>query len=121
MKSPAIFAKALIEKSVWNVINGSGLWVQIVLQKYVHPMSLLDWIRSYGKQKRSMSIYWKAVLWSFDIIGNNLVWKIGIGAAVRLGLDLWVGCKWRHLLPSLLTVKLHSNGFFSLKDIGALV
>ena len=49
LKSPVIFAKSLTAKSVWNVINGSGLWVHIVLQKYVHPMSLLDWIRSSVK------------------------------------------------------------------------
>ena len=118
LKSPIIFAKSLAAKSVWNVINGLGLWAHIVLQKYVHPMSLLDWIRSSVKHKRSMSICWKAVPWSFDIISNNLVWKIGSGAVVRLGLDPWVGCKWRHHLPPLVIEKLHSYGFFSLKDIG---
>ena len=66
-----------------------------------------------------MSICWKSVLWYFDIIGNNIVWKIGSGATVHLGLDPWVGCKWRHHLPSLMIEKLHSYGFFSLKYIGA--
>ena len=60
----------------------------------------------------------KAVICAFDIIGNNLVWKIGIGASVCLGLDPWVGCKWRHLLPSFFIDKFHSVGVFSLKDIG---
>ena len=31
LKVPALFAKALAAKSVWNIINGSGLWVQIVI------------------------------------------------------------------------------------------
>ena len=88
LKISAVFAKALATKSVWNVIQGLGLWVQIVVQKYLYPLSLLDWNRSSVKQKMSMSICWKVVLWSFDIIGNNLVWKIGNGAEVRLGLDL---------------------------------
>ena len=65
-----------------------------------------------------MSICWKAIIWSFDIIGNNLVWNIGTGASIRLGLDPWVGCKWRHLLPTYLIEKLHSVGVSSLKDIG---
>ena len=68
----------------------------------------------------SISICWKAVIWSFDIIGNNLVWNIGTGVVVRLGLDPWVGCKWRHLLPTYLIEKLHSVGVFSLKDIEVL-
>ena len=37
LKIPTIFAKALAAKYVWNLINGTGLWVKIVLQKYVHP------------------------------------------------------------------------------------
>ena len=42
LKIPAVFAKALVAKSVWNIIVGSGLWVHIVVQKYVHPISILD-------------------------------------------------------------------------------
>ena len=30
LKVPPLFAKALAAKSVWNIIHGSGLWVQIV-------------------------------------------------------------------------------------------
>ena len=119
LKIRAVFAKALAAKSVWNVIQGSGLWVQIVVPKYVYPFSLLEWIRSSVKHKRSMSICWKVVLWSFDIIGNNLVSKIGNGVDVHLGMDPWVGYKWRHLLPYPLVDKLHSVGVFSLKYIGA--
>ena len=31
LKIPAVFAKALAAKNVWNLINGTGLWVKIVL------------------------------------------------------------------------------------------
>ena len=58
------------------------------------------------------------MLWSFDLIGDFLVWKVGNGASVRIGMDPWVGCKWRNLLPPHLIDKLHSVGIFSLKDIG---
>ena len=84
----------------------------------MYPLSLLEWIRSSVKHKRSMSICWKVVLWYFDIIGKNIVWKIGNGAEVHLGLDPWVGCKWRHVLSLNLVEKLHSVGVFSLQDIG---
>ena len=94
MKIPIVFAKALAVKNVWNIMNGIGLWVNIFLQKYVHPLSLMEWIRVTNKKKRCMSICWKAVLWSFDLIGNYLSWKVGNGADVRIGYDSWVGCKW---------------------------
>ena len=42
LKVPALFAKALTAKSVWNIIHGSGLWVQIVTHKYIWPFTLLD-------------------------------------------------------------------------------
>ena len=32
-------------------------------------------------------------------------------------MDPWVGCKWRHSLPSSMIDKLHSAGFYFLKDI----
>ena len=92
--------------------------MQIALQKYVHPLSLLDLIRVSVKKKRCMSICWKAVLWSFDLIRNYIIWKVGNGADVRIDLDPWVGCKWRHILPISLIDKFHSAGLYFLKDIG---
>ena len=60
-----------------------------------------------------MSICWKAVLWDFDIIENFLLWNIGNGAVVHLGVDPWVGCKWRHIFPPYVIEKLHLAGGFS--------
>lgn len=100
LKILVLFAKDLAVKSTWNIIHGNGLWVQIAIQKYIHPLSLIDWIRSSIKQKRRIYTCWKAVLWSFDLIGNSLVWKVGNEAEVRIGLDPWVGYLWRHILPA---------------------
>ena len=83
-------------------------------------MSILDWTRVSDKKKKNISICWKAVLWAFDIIGNHLVWKVGNGADIRIGIDPWVGCKWRNHLPSLLIDKFHSAGIFSLKILVVL-
>ena len=60
------------------------------------------------------------MLWSFHLIGDFLVWKIGNGANVQIGLDPWAGCKWCHYLPSHLTNILHSAGYYFLKDVGNL-
>ena len=81
-------------------------------------MSILEWIISSDKKKKNISICWKAILWAFDIIGNFLVWKIGNGSVVCIGLDPWLGFKWRHALPISMLEKLHLASFFCLSDIG---
>ena len=93
LKIPVVFSKSLATKSVRNIIAGSGLRVQIAMQKYIYPLTILDWIRVPVKNKKNISICWKAVLWAFDTIGTNLVWKVGNGVDLRIGLDPWVGCK----------------------------
>jgi len=118
LKVPVLFAKALAAKNVWNIIHGSGLWVKIATQKYIYPMNILEWIRSNAKKKKNISICWKAVLWAFDLIGNSLVWKIGTGKDVHIGLDPWSGCKWRHALPVPMLDRLHMAGFQFISDIG---
>ena len=65
-----------------------------------------------------MSICWKAVPWDFYIIENFLVWNIENGYVVSLGVDPWVGCKWRHIFPPYVIEKLHLDGIFFLNDIG---
>ena len=87
LKVPSLFSKALASKSVWNIIHGTWLWVQIVIHKYIRPLTVLDWIRDKDKKKSCISICWKSVLWSFNLIGDFLVWKVGNGADVHIGLD----------------------------------
>ena len=81
-------------------------------------MNIIEWIRSPVKKKKNISICWKAVLWAFDIIGDFLVWKIGNGSVVRIGLDPWIGCKWRHALPLPMLERLRLVGLYCLSNIG---
>ena len=48
------------------------------------------------------------------------MWKAGTGTKVRIGIDPWLGCKWRHVLPASMIDKLHNAGFFVLNDIACL-
>ena len=48
------------------------------------------------------------------------MWRIGTGTEVRIGIDPWLGCKWRHCLPDTMIDKIHNVGFTVLKDIACL-
>ena len=93
---------------------------KIVTQKYIWPLTLLDWIREKDKKKSGISICWKSVFWSFHLIADYLVWKIGNGANVHIGMDPWVGCKWHHYLPTHLIDILHAACYYFLKDVGTV-
>ena len=45
------------------------------------------------------------------------MWRIGARTEVRIGIDPWLGCKCRHILPDAMIDKLHTVGKYVLKDI----
>lgn len=43
---------------------------------------------------------WKEVLASFRVIKKGLLWKIGNGEQLPIGVDRWVSCGKSYLLPT---------------------
>ena len=74
--------------------------------KYIAPDTILDWIRNPLKSHRGGSVIWKAVIKSFDVIGENLFWKVGNGRRVRVGEDPWLGCNGKFRLSEPLVASL---------------
>jgi len=98
LKNIFLFSKALAAKCSWRLVNSSSLWTRVIQQKYIDPLSTLEWIRNPIKSVSSISIIWKAVIKDFDLIENGLVWRIRSGNLVRIRLNLWVGSNRAHLL-----------------------
>jgi hypothetical protein len=46
LKNIFLFSKALAAKCSWRLINTQNLWTNVVYQKYVAPLSILEWIRN---------------------------------------------------------------------------
>jgi hypothetical protein len=55
------------------------------------------------KQVHNASIIWKVVNSNFQLIGNWLIWKVGRGDKVQIGIDPWIGSKGQHRLPPWVT------------------
>jgi hypothetical protein len=54
---------------------------------------------------------WKAIISAFQLVGNWLIWKVGKGDIVQIGLDPWVGSKGRHILSPQLILELRGRGY----------
>jgi hypothetical protein len=93
LKNIFLFSKALAAKCSWHLIKTSSLWTRVVYQKYIAPLTTLEWIRDPNKNSSGISIIWKVVIKDFDLIGNSLVWRVSSGRLVHLGLDPWAGSK----------------------------
>ena len=86
-------------KSGWRLISTTNFWTKVILQKYISPSSLIDWIQNPQKSFRGGSIFWKAIVKSFHLISEGLAWRVGDGCPVILGLDPWSRSGINHLLP----------------------
>jgi hypothetical protein len=86
--------------------------------KNIFPLTTVeDWVRNPDKQLHNASIIWKVVNSTFHLVGNWLIWKVGKGEKVQIGLDPWIGSKGLHRLPPWLIQDLRSKGFYTLRQI----
>ena len=98
LKNVFLFSKALVGKVVWRLISTTSLWTTVIHKKYIAPLTLLDWIRIDNKRRSGVSIIWKAIVQSFDLIGKGLAWSIGNGRKFLVGRVPWAGGDRYHLL-----------------------
>jgi hypothetical protein len=64
------FPTTLSRKSASRLLSGKGLWCQVIIQKYIMPNSVGDWIRSPAKSFLKGSFVWKATVKAYSLIGN---------------------------------------------------
>ena len=75
-----------------------NIWTSVMINKYIEPLSLEDQIRAPDKYHAGGSIFWKAVIKSFDVIGGGLAWSVGNGRKIHIREDPWAGCLQKHIL-----------------------
>lgn len=71
---------------------------------------------SIGKLTSNVSIHWKALVQCFPLVGRWLVWKVGNGEQVRIGVDPWVGYKNKFRFPYWLIEMLQDRGICTLNQ-----
>jgi hypothetical protein len=111
------FSKASVAKVCWCLISGTILWTPVVTQKYILLESMEYWIRSPNNSTHHCLIIWKATISLFSLVGDSLVWRLGKGNHIRIGVDPWPGSKNSHILPDDLIIQLHMQGVFFLSNL----
>jgi len=117
IKSLPDFSLSLAAKSGWKLIKMENLWTRVVKRKYIDPTPLEEWIRNPVKNKKNVSVIWKATVESFKVIEQGLAWKIGNGRNLKIGKDPWVGCNENYALSPGLIRHLENKGILSLNQV----
>jgi hypothetical protein len=73
-----IFGKYLAAISLWVFLTCDNLWRNILIEKYIAPCSMLDWIHRQQKSIHGVSNQWKELMLAFSFIGKFLAWKVMI-------------------------------------------
>jgi hypothetical protein len=47
LKNILLFSKTLAAKSCSRLVTRDNLWTSVVIQKYIHPELLVDWIKPH--------------------------------------------------------------------------
>ena len=120
LKNIFLFAKALATKGGWRLIHLESIWMQVIIHKYLAPKMVEEWIRNPKKTHAGGSVIWKAVVKSFNLIGPNLAWNVGNGRCVWIGVDPWVGCTQKHILPAHTVASLRERNIIYLHQLAIL-
>jgi hypothetical protein len=91
----------------------------MIYEKYIAPASLEEWVRNMIKRSRCCSIICKAILSSFQVIGDGLAWKVGRGNKVRIGVDPWPGSGLNHRLLEECIQIMNENGIHYLNQVSS--
>jgi hypothetical protein len=75
------------------------VWAQVIKDKYIALDTMEEWVRNHVKRIQNASIIWKAIITTFPLVGNWLVWHVGKGDKVQIGLDPWIKSRGFHRLP----------------------
>ena len=110
LKNIFLFARVLVVKGGWRLIHSDNLWTRVMIEKYITPESIVEWIRRPQKCHKGGSVIWKAVIKSFNVIEDALMWKVGNVRRVRVGIDPWLGSDGHFRLSKQLVASLRHQG-----------
>lgn len=86
------FAHALAAKLGWLLLKPKSLSKYVVINKYISPHNLMDWVRLPAWKKHGIFVIWRVVLPTLPTVRNNLTWRINNGTTICIRSKSWIGC-----------------------------
>ena len=81
------------------VLQSHGLWHQVLINKYLKNITVVDWLRGKNFLSRGVSVIWRGFLQTLPWMGCELAWKVGNGDKILLGIEPIVGASNSSSLP----------------------
>ena len=82
------------------VLQNDCLWHQVLINKYLKNISLVDWIQGKKFISHGGSVIWSGFLQTLPWLGRGLAWQVGSGNNILLGIDPIVGASNSLSLPT---------------------
>ena len=82
--------------------------------KYMKNLPVHSWIREKCFRVRNVLAIWKGFLLTFPWLGKGILWQVGNGSDIRLGVDPVVGLGSSFILPGDLRAYLEDYGICTL-------
>jgi hypothetical protein len=70
-----LFNLALIASTLWRVLTHPSIWKQVIIDKYLHNSSIIDWIRHHSHQHYPASKIWTSLRRALPVINHWTSWR----------------------------------------------
>ena len=108
------FSLSLRLKSFWLVLNNFGIWNKLISIKYLKNRPVHIWLREKRFVVQNASILWRGFVETLPWLGKGLIWNVGNGSLIRVGVDPMVGFGTNYILPVGLREYLEDYGIVTL-------
>lgn len=106
-----LFSKALRMKSLWRGLFSDTLWKKVLLDKYIKPQSVEQWLKDGKVAHHKLFVIWRGFMDVLPHIKDHLWWQVGSGNSIRLGIDRIVGLLDGGILSDDLLHLFHDRGY----------
>ena len=94
------FSLSLRMKNFWYALNSTGIWYHLISSKYMRNMPLHSWLRKKKFCYGATSPIWKGFLKTLPWIGRGILWQVGCGSEIIIGVDPVAGMHSSFTLPA---------------------